>query len=200
MIILDFGSGNSCLNDEKIIYEMIRGIVSIHSHRTEVIFKWQLFEKAGDNIPLDRLSFIKAFEFAKQCGYQTTASVFDAGSLRFLLRFDVPFVKIANRPELYPLTSQIPDDIRVIKSVPSPEQFVDDCMCCISEYPAKMKDYEKIFLPEQLKAGISDHTTDWKLYEKYHPDIYEVHYCLEDSTGLDAGPFARRPSQLKGMI
>lgn len=200
MIILDLGSGNTCRNDEKIIYDMIRGVVQTHSHRTEVILKWQLFERAGDNIPLERLSFIKAYEFAKQCGYQTTASVFDEGSLRFLLRFDIPFVKIANRPDLYHLAKIVDEDILVIKSVGSPDLFGENCMCCVSEYPAKMKDYEKIFLPEQLKAGISDHTSDWKLYEKYKPELYEVHYCLDDSTGLDAGPFARRPSQLRGVI
>ena len=47
---------------------------------------------------------------------------------------------------------------------------------------------------------ISDHTTDFQLYNKYKPKIYECHYKLEDSTGLDAGEFARTPEQLAEIL
>lgn len=199
MVIIDMGSGNTCLNQESIISDMIDQFVKADTHKHEVVIKWQLFEKAGDNIPLRRDAFIYAYKLAEKYGYQTTASVFDMNSLDFLLRFDILFVKIANRPDLYWLTDKI-EDVPIIKSIASPELFDGNCLCCVSDYPAKAKDYEKIFSEEQLRKGISDHTTDWKLYKKYQPKHYECHFKLEDSIGLDAGPFARTPSQLKEIL
>ena len=82
-------------------------------------------------------------------------------------------------------------------------------LACVSKYPAKISSYEKTYSREVtplidfegfeehiLKKSISDHTTNWDLYKKYRPKIYECHYKLEDSTGLDAGPFAMTPEQL----
>ena len=73
-------------------------------------------------------------------------------------------------------------------------------MCCVSEYPASKEDYIEIFPESFLELGISDHTIDWELFETYKPAIYECHYKLPDSTGLDAGPFARTPQQLKEIL
>ena len=70
-----------------------------------------------------------------------------------------------------------------------------DFMCCVSKYPANTIDYENNLI-SCLRHGISDHTTDWNLFLKYHPEIYEFHFKLSDSTGLDAGEFARTPEQI----
>ena len=201
MIILDFGSGNTCRNDLAYVERMIRTLAEICSNKEDVIIKWQLFEDGGRNIPLVRTVFSHAYEIGNGYGFDTTASVMDIVSLNYLLRHDpLPFIKLANRPDSHALQSIIPDDIRIIKSVGKPEDFGPDCMCCVSKYPARKEQYEKTFKEEQLRQGISDHTTNWDLYNKYKPEIYEVHFCLEDSQGLDSGPFARRPIQLKEIL
>jgi len=200
MIVMDFGSGNTCLNSLEEAQRMIDALAQVDRQRKCVI-KWQLFEKCGDNIPLRRDIFSKAFVYADEVyGYQTTASVFDEVSLNFLLRFDIPFVKIANNEKYYPLIKKIPDAMSILKSVGNAESFGPDCMCCVSEYPASIKQYEKVFKKAQLKKGISDHTSDWELYFKYKPEIYECHFCLADQEGLDSGPFSRRPNQLKEIL
>lgn len=201
MIIIDLGSGNSCRNDLEYAKRMVREIAGIDSHQKEVVLKWQLFEKVGDNIPLDRELFAKVHHFATELGYDTAASVFDNGSLEYLLRFDIPFVKIANRPDLYWLAERVPEEIGVIKSVPSPELFTDNCLCCVSKYPATMKQYERIFPEDLLRKGISDHTINWDLYLKYQPELYECHFVIEhDETNLDGGSFARTPTDLAKII
>ena len=200
MIILDLGSGNSCKNDWEIAKDMIQAIQSIDPKRQEVVLKWQLFEKAPPNIPLQREIFARAYTLAWGLGYDTTASVGDVVSLDFLLRFDIPFVKIACRPELYHLADRVPDGTKVIKSVSSVDDFVPGCLCCVREYPADQKSYKKAFRDTQLKLGISDHTTDWYLYKKYQPELYEVHFKLSNTDGPDSGPFARTPEQLKEIL
>ena len=144
--------------------------------------------------------FKYAYHIAEDCGIATTASVFDENSLDFLLHFDIPFIKIANRPELYKLAGQIPRDIPVIFSISKWEDITynwkSNFLCCVSKYPAQAGDYEDIFNSEQLEYSISDHTENFDLFLKYKPKLYECHFCLEDSTGLDAKSFARRPKDI----
>lgn len=203
-IILDFGSANTCQNDVKIVKRMIDELHAIDTGKHEVIIKWQLFEHAGQNIPLDHEVFMWAYDYAKLHGYQTTASVFDKASLAFLLCFDTPFIKLANREDLYWLKGYVPRNKRVLISWGDSESiraFADDYgLCCVSNYPANMADYEKRFKASDLELGISDHTTNWKLFNKYKPIAYEVHYKLPDSTGLDAGKFARTARDLKAIL
>lgn len=186
MIILDFGSGNTCKNDLDYAMRMIDELAKVDTKKQSII-KWQLFVVAGDNLPLKRTIFDKAFGYATSKGFQTTASVFDLDSFYFLSRYPVPFIKIANNCDI-----QLPTTIKILKSGKD--------LCCISNYPATVDEYEKAFKPAALKKGISDHTTDWTLYRKYSPAVYEVHYKLDDSTGLDAGPFARTPEQLREIF
>jgi len=202
MLIIDFGSGNSCRNSLEEAQRMIDALANVDRQR-KCIIKWQLFEKCGDNIPLQRSVFARAYTYAWEIyGYETTASVFDKPSLDFLMRFDIPFVKIANNEKYYPLIDMIREGMPIIKSVGSPEGFKDDCtfLCCVSEYPAIIKQYEKVFKKGQLKKGISDHTSDWELYLKYKPETYECHFCLENQDGPDSGTFARRPKQLMEIL
>jgi hypothetical protein len=204
MIILDFGSGNTCHNSLDYAKKMIESLAKIDPRDKEVVIKWQLFLNAGDNVPLNRGIFAKAVEFAWGHGYRTSASVFDVPSLDFLLRatysFDLPFVKIANNPKYYYLINRVPDGIRIIKSVGVREDFGIDTLCCVSEYPADVKQYKSAFTRKMLSSGISDHTTDWTLYNEYEPELYEVHFKLIDSEGLDSGPFSRTPEQLKEIL
>jgi len=214
MIILDFGSGNTCQNNPHIVTDMIDGLdILSPEFKKRIVIKWQLFKEAGKNVPLDRVHFSGALLYAKGKGYKTTASVFDKESLLKLLavtNFDIPFVKIANNKDLHYLGDLVPRGIHVIQSVSTTGE-VNECrnheylpdwkeaLCCVSKYPARMEEYEKPFIYDftsPLRRGISDHTTNWDLYKKYRPKIYECHYKLEDSTGLDAGPFARTPEQL----
>jgi sialic acid synthase SpsE len=213
-IILDFGSGNTCRNDWQYVKRMLDELKAVDTGKHEIIIKHQLFLQAGENIPLDRKIFEAAYIYAEQLGYKTTASVFDKESLDFLLQFDVPFVKIANRRELDWLIGEVPRRVPILVSLDKKaegeyalyirltgeiSQF-DRYLCCVSNYPAKIKDYERTFKFWDLQQGISDHTTDFELWEKCQPKIIEWHYKLEDSTGLDAGPFARTPTQLAEVL
>jgi sialic acid synthase SpsE len=169
--------------------------------RHEVIIKWQIFQNAPPNIPLGYEVFEYAYEYAKMKGYQTTASVFDEESLLFLKTFDLPFIKIAARPELYRLV----DETRpyIISVPPRYEEIPNGCryMRCIPEYPATVESYERNFTPEQLAQGISDHTEGFTLYHRYKPKLYEKHYVLErGGDNPDAGSFACVPEELVRLL
>ena len=191
MIILDAGSGNTCKNDLDYVEKMIYELVKVDTGKHEICIKWQLFKDAPPNTPLDIRVFEFAYNYAETYGYQTTASVFDEKSLEYLMLYDVPFVKIANRPDLYHLAG-------VVAGFGVPALVSGRDMFCVSEYPATVEQYEKLGLYEGCK--ISDHTTDFTLYHKYKPSVYEIHYKLADSTGLDSGEFARQATQLKEIL
>ena len=207
MIILDFGSGNTCKNDPDYIIRMVDELDAVDSRKHEVIIKWQLFDRqVGENEVLQAWAFSHAYNYAATKGYKTTASVFDKEALKFLLGFDIPFVKLANRHDLYWLAGEVPENIPVYYSVGDrfAEQDLgegqDELLYCVSKYPATVSDYEDTFPAGGLCYAISDHTTDFTLYHKYKPSIYECHYKLNDSTGPDAGDFARTPSQLAEIL
>jgi len=213
-IILDFGSGNSCLNDKKIVKKMYDELKKVDTGKHTIICKWQLFLEAGNNIPLDRDVFDFAYEYGNELGYRVTSSVFDKDSLEFLLLYDVPMIKIANNRELDWLIGEVPRKVPVYVSCGSAEQIGNwresvrygtiKPLLCVSNYPAYMEDYEKIkefgLYVKHDKYGISDHTTNFGLWYRYQPEIVEWHYGLPDSTGLDAGPFMRMPVMLKEVL
>jgi sialic acid synthase SpsE len=193
MIILDFGSGSTCQNNVDITKRMIDELKAVDTRKHTLIIKWQLFIHAGENLLLNHTIFDIAYEYAAKQGYKTTASVFDQSSLHFLLKYDVPFVKIANRRDIYWLYDEIPVGMALVSGD-------NRDMCCISKYPATVEDYEANYSADSLRHGISDHTTNFTLFHKYNPEIYECHYKLEDSIGLDAGDFARTPEQLSEVL
>jgi len=165
-----------------------------------------LFVSAGCNQPLSQKSFKYAYNYAKKRGYETTASVFDIESLKFLLKFDVPFIKIANNSKVYSLLDSIPRNTQVlistddIKKVPMKKLMKDDIiMLCVSKYPATSEDYNTIANGKRIRF-LSDHTVGVDLIKQHKPDIVEKHYKLEDSTGLDAGEFAITPEQIKDVF
>ena len=214
-IILDFGSGNTCQNDKAIVKRMIDELRDIDTGKNEVIIKWQLFEEAEGNIPLNHSMFGYAYGYAKKLGYKTTSSVFDKPSLDFLLKYDIPFVKIANRRDLDWLVGEVPRKLPVYISYKDSDELSDlvekiktsygddKFLQCVSKYPATIEEYEKhgewVGLLYRYKA-ISDHTIGLDLLKKYQPQIWEKHYKLNDSTGLDAGPFAITPEELSEIL
>jgi sialic acid synthase SpsE len=184
---------------------------AVDSGKHEIVVKWQLFERAGDNIPLTQFAFDYAYWYGEKLGYHVTASVFDNDSLQFLLQYKIPFIKIANNRKLDELVKYIPRTVPVYISIGDSFAVLNNSqldyatnrdvyLACISQYPAKMKDYEHAFSACQLHQGTSDHTADFELYRTYKPKIIEWHYKLADSTGLDAGTFARTPEQLREVI
>ncbi|HSW61890.1 MAG TPA: N-acetylneuraminate synthase family protein [Dissulfurispiraceae bacterium] len=202
MIILDCGSGNSCKNRIDYACGMVKAIAEI-GLPAPVIVKWQLFKRAGDNAPLSLEVFERAYKYAEIMGLRTTASVFDEESLDYLLTFNVPFVKIANQPASKAMLASAEKKMAgrgyVLVSTDDPKSDAKNKLYCISEYPAKAKDYIDRF-GDKLKAGISDHTADFELFKKYSPKVYECHFKLNDTTGPDAGPFARTPESFKEIL
>lgn len=203
-IILDFGSGNTCKNDKKYVKRMLDELMEIDNSKHKIIIKWQLFERAGDNIPLLHDVFDYAYWYAKDLGYETTSSVFDYSSLSFLLGYEVPFIKIANNRSLDYLIGEIPRKLPIYISTSNSYFYIelqqkltqkDIIMACISEYPADIKSYHNSFEYWHLR-NISDHTVGFELFKIHKPSIIEWHYGLSDSTGLDAGKFMKTPEQL----
>jgi sialic acid synthase SpsE len=199
MIILDLGSGNSCRNSIDYACRMVKAVVDLSL--PDVVIKWQLFKHEGDNVPLSLEVFERAYRYAALFGIATTASVFDKDSLDYLLTFPVPFVKLANKVSSQILIKDIPDDMPIILSTDKPDyksaRKLTDVIYTVSKYPAEEKDYDKF--GDKLKKGLSDHTTSWQLYQKWHPEIYEVHFRLFDTVGNDAKAFARLPEQFIEM-
>jgi len=185
---------------------MIDELAKVDKDR-KCIIKWQLFKKAGFNEVLTQDAFDFAYKYGAKLGFQTTASVFDEESLRFLLKYDVPFVKIANVSmkdyewflPLANLATKVPAAIPLYVSYTNFDDLPSMCehdraLFCISEYPCDIKKYKG--------AGkyISDHTVGLDLYKKLKPKIWEKHYKLIDSEGPDAGDFAITPQELATIL
>jgi hypothetical protein len=214
-IIIDMGSGETCKNDKKYVARMIDELAAVDTHKHLVFIKWQLFHAVPAGVPpLELDTYLFAVRYALAHDYLTSASVFDVPLLEYLLSYEnlsLPFVKLACRPNLYHFIDRIPQTVPVYISVPHVSW--GECLMqmfprlsgapiflyCIPEYPAKSKDYEQEF-GDHLGYGISDHSPNLGLFKKYQPLYYERHYKLSDSTGLDAGPHASTPEELKEIL
>jgi hypothetical protein len=200
-IILDI-SANTHLNLEPYYKRMVGELAKIDYRKHEVVLKWQLFERAGDNRVADINLFCRMAIWAwEEYRYRTTASVFDTKSLTSLttiddtLPYELPFIKIANNPHIYWLIGEIPRKYRVYRSGDNygcEENIV--YLQCVSKYPSSIDDYS------DNAPFISDHTIGLELWHRNKPLIWEKHYKLPDSTGLDAGPFAITPDELKEVL
>jgi sialic acid synthase SpsE len=183
---------------------MTDSIMALDQKKHEIVFKWQLWRDHPEGSPPDleelRWSLFEyAYSYAHNKGYATTASVFDAAALKFLLSFEIPFVKIAGRSAFYPLIDFVPRGVPVLVSASdysTGEALYSlwnvDVMYCISQYPASKTLYETTF-GGGLYRGISDHTDSVELWHEYRPLVYEKHLKLEDSTGYDAKAHAVLP-------
>lgn len=205
-IILDIGSGNTCQNDPAILCNMIDEVAKRDNGKHKIIFKTQLFEEAPPNIPLKHEVFAQAYRHATTKGYALTSSVFDLPSLHFLLQYEIPFVKIACRNDLFWLIGEVPRKVDVIASVQTDKEIwpydwhIDEnkitTICCVPEYPADIDSY-----PYNCTGiGYSDHTVGLQLFREHKPSIWEKHLKLPDSTGPDAGDFAITPQELEEII
>ena len=159
-IVLDV-SANTFKNDINYFENMVKQIDAIDSNRYNIVFKTQLFSKDSEAAKVNKLLHPRIYEkmnlICEEYGYSLTSSVFDRESLIFLLQFIeyIPFIKIACRPDLYHLLSNIPDDIPVYVSVDCRESIPDitfktlltnkeiRLLKCIPEYPANTKEYIK---------------------------------------------------------
>ena len=168
--IIDCGSGNTCKNDKRIIERMIREIAEVASYDHDVVIKWQLFNSAPPNVPLFFESFDYAYKLANNLCLETTASVFDVESMRYLMHYQVPFVKIACRPELYNLAKYSTVPVYYSTALSGFELSEGMMLHCIPKYPATVEDYENAFTVEELKQ-VSDHSVGWELYNKYRPEL-----------------------------
>lgn len=213
-IILDM-SANTHKNDHQTIEKMMYEIKKIDTGKHEIIFKAQLFLEAGLNIPLTHEAFDFMYLYGTYLGYAVTSSVFDLPSLKFLLTYNPCFVKTANNRSLDYLIGEVPRKIPVYQSLGWGEEseYLDIYtrkLLCVSKYPAEFEDYDsKMFFVSNVfnnysmarsYDGISDHTIGLELFKRYKPEIWEKHYKLSDSTGLDAGPFAITPEELKEIL
>jgi len=208
-IILDFGNGNTCKNDKTYIKKMYDELKKVDSGKHEVIVKWQLFKKAGENIPLTHECFDFAYQYGTSLGYKVTSSVFDKESLDYLLKYNIPFVKIANNRNLDWLIGKVPREIPVYVSYGTEKEYIfaqtgesePTPLVCISNYPTFVTEYEKRFSNILQNCFVSDHTIDFDLWYKYQPEVIEWHYVLEhDEKNLDGGLFARTPEQLSEVL
>jgi sialic acid synthase SpsE len=216
-IIIDMGSGNTCRNDKAIVKRMINELKAIDTGKHEIILKFQLFLNDGINVPLDHDVFDYAYKYGNEQGYKVTSSVADLESLKFLLQYDVPFVKIPNDRKLDWLIGEIPGKIPAYVSYGTFDEYDEfnrrkhegiTTLACVSKYPAEIKDYIDTFglinyRCESILSNlmrVSDHTIGLDLFKKYKPMIWEKHYKLSDSTGLDAGEFAILPEELREIL
>lgn len=211
MIILDFGSGMTCRNDRQTINKMIEELAKVDPDRKCVV-KFQLWSKGTEPqcLQLEWDKFAWAFDVGSKYGFRVTASVFDKPSLDFLLGYDVPFIKLANRPYLRHLARYVPRGIPIVYSVESDGDYceladsgigeTDEVMLCVSQYPAPNDEYEEVRGGLDLKEGVSDHTIGLDLWRKYHPTVWEKHFKLPDQRGPDCGPWCITPSELVEVL
>ena len=206
MIILDFGNGSVCLNDRDNIKTMIDRLADVDIDR-KIVIKWQLFLNIPPKLSLRRDLFDFAYKYAADLGFMTTASVFDLDSLDFLLRYHVPFVKLANQPQMWRYTDDVPRSVDLYVSVGSERDFKwmwykkpTGVMACVSEYPATIDDYYETFGEKILKAGISDHTDNISLYKAYRPRLYEKHYTVPEIPTDKVRKYCADPYQVKKLL
>jgi hypothetical protein len=197
MIILDFGGGDPCLNEWEVIKDMIDQLAAVDAKR-RCIIKWQLFNNIDGKRALKHQHFDDAYWYAKDLGFKTAASVFDWSSWVFYRSYETTFVKISNFRYLNGLLGDISaaDPFRVIIKSYDHETRRDGDLCCISHYPANPEEYDR-FNETEMKRGISDHTTGFRLFLKYHPVIYEKHYKIPEIEGIYQRVYMKTVSDIK---
>jgi sialic acid synthase SpsE len=180
VIILDMGAGDAHHNDIEYIKEIMAELPA------GVVVKFQLFKDIPGLTPMTPSVFMKAQVFGQERGIDVTASAFCSESLELITKLvKVPFVKIACRPELYPMIDEIPLTLPVVVSIDSHPQLMAVAtehmqhpiayMCCVPKYPATMDEYWDNFTHAMLGRGVSDHTIGLELFQDHKPQLYERH-------------------------
>lgn len=205
-IILDV-SANTMKNDVSYYEKMVRAVGEIDPGENEIIFKTQLFRNLPPNMELSFDVFDKMYDMTRYYEYTLTSSVFNTKMLKFLSVYEVPFIKIACRKELYSLAymcHQTPyvsieseEDYNIVSSNKIQKLF------CVPKYPAKYEDYRDNYDLIIRTGGLSDHSEGLHVFRwaKHFIDVYECHYILDEDPGNpDAGPFAKRLEEIKEII
>lgn len=200
-LIFDLGSGKSTHNDQYYVQQIIDAIKEADTGKHEVILKFQLFQDAPPNVPLDPLVFDAAYLYGREKGYKVTSSVFDLPSLKFLLNYDIPFVKIACRKDMYWLIGEVPRKVPLYVSYDGSaitSFFTEGVtwLFCIPEYPAAKEPYLMT-----RPSILSDHSEGLEVFKNLSPKIYEKHFVYErEADNPDAGLFALTVEDLKGIL
>lgn len=208
-IILDV-SANTTKGDIKYFVDMVEEVKRIDTKKHLIIFKTQLFKSNGpeskNNRYLQNDEFNQMFEESLKRGYMLTASVFDYESLDFLLKYRIPFVKIACRPDLYWLGKLVPTNIPLYISLtansmkhyslfPRITPFV-----CVPKYPASIDDYTTNLAPV-MAVSISDHTDEIVFFKSQpHVSKWEMHYVLEHDKDNPDSCVAKTPKDLEQIL
>ena len=190
-IVLDI-SANTFKNNVFYFENMVKQIKAIDNKKYNIVFKAQLFSKDSEAAKINEILEPSVFNLmylvCNNYNYELTASVFDKQSLEVLLHFDVPFIKIACRPDLYYLLDYIPNNIPVYISIDCREKLPGTIytnmfsertirlLQCIPEYPAKESDYfKKIYMVKDRAdtryVSISDHTDSLSLFNYWKDNI-----------------------------
>lgn len=222
-IILDIGNGSAHGNDKNLICKTIDEVARLQdkTDRYEFTVKTQIWSDDNERISKELVStswdaFECGYNHSAKRGIKFTTSVFDQYSLdRLLCCFEVPFVKFACRDWLYDL---IPDSEN-IKSVVSVSNWNDYGhmkenghvpLICVARYPSNPLDYIRLIEPceefdilDPWVDGISDHTCDWGIFNRYHPYWYEVHFSIDKSLINDkvgGTDFVRTPEDIERIL
>ena len=199
MIILDVGEGTALRNEHapRVVHSILSTADAVEFPKEEIVVKPQLFQWEPPNRPLQHEVFANIHRECLDVGLQCTASVFDKPSLGFLLRLEIPFVKIASRTYLRRLALLVPRGVPIYASYGDMNDeteydgYVDQWLACVSNYPAEAIDYDNFgLIPRMDHLGISDHTVGLDLYRKYRPRIYEKHFYIQGMKGPSIGPWA----------
>ena len=209
LLILEMQDGMMCKNDKNTVKMMIDKAIENKPDNMDMVFKWQLYTKIKtivEVIALKHEIFEYAYEYAQSLGFESAASVFDRENLKYIKQFNVPFVKIACKTNLYDFRKDMwaligqeeYDYDRHIISVENNYDYdymhnIGRLLCCVPKYPARLKEYE--IFGDRLFSGISDHTTGLVLYNKYKPKIYEKHYYVDGLESWDK-KWAIKPEEL----
>jgi sialic acid synthase SpsE len=209
-IVLDVGSG-ATLPDYAAVDRIVDAVKHAWASDNDVVLKAQLFTNIPPNKPLELPVFDHLYTKADKADIKVTASVFDEQSVKFLLGYPVPFVKIACRPDLYWLGNLVPRGIPLYVSYDCrdpnaagkiPEK-ADVALACVPEYPAQFNDYRSWV----RWSGVSDHTAGLYLFQEIHRDtteitVWEKHLVERrgDPKNPDSGEFALECMELVDVL
>ena len=220
--ILDIGNGNSHFNDIQIIKKSIDVVSELQDETDKIQFflKTQIWSDKNTLVSKELKSttweiFDKAYEYAFHKDIGFTSSVFDEESRnRLICEYDVPFIKIACRPSLYDLI--LDDCVKYLVSVSNWNDYYRILECdhvpliCVPKYPATPTDYiiriermEDFDILDPGLIGLSDHTCDWGIYNKYPATWYECHFSIDRNMIIDpigGNSFVREPKDIEEIL
>lgn len=183
-IIAECGCNWKTLNEA---FEMIKecGRIGIKYAKFQ-LWKKEQAPEAVHCCYLDEEKAKTLFEFGRNIGVEVFFSVFYPEAVDICERIGVNYYKIRyadrNNYEICGRVRETGKNYFVSFAGRDPTRYVHDNMIplyCIPKYPADFMDYSIGYLDSYF-SGISDHTPDTLLYEKWGRvmDYWEMHVCL----------------------